>query len=150
MVRERAEDVEDRARAEALARLGVELVVGEGDDWLEILGCGMVHPNVIRAVGLDPEDWQGWLWESWRFVKQIFPLLVVGVFIVGVVRQLIQPEWIQALTYLIPLRYFLEIVRGIFLKGTDLSHLWPQTAALLGFGILILSLSVKRFRQTLE
>jgi ABC-2 type transport system permease protein len=60
------------------------------------------------------------------------------------------PEWIQVLTYLIPLRYFLEIVRGIFLKGTDLSHLWPQTAALLGFGILILSLSVKRFRQTLE
>ena len=36
-----------------------ELVVGEGDDWLEILGCGMVHPHVIRAVGLDPEDWQG-------------------------------------------------------------------------------------------
>ena len=36
-----------------------ELVVGEGDDWLEILGCGMVHPNVITAVGLDPEEWQG-------------------------------------------------------------------------------------------
>ena len=36
-----------------------ELVVGEGDDWLEILGCGMVHPNVLRAVNLDPEVWQG-------------------------------------------------------------------------------------------
>jgi phenylalanyl-tRNA synthetase alpha chain len=36
-----------------------ELVVGEGEDWLEILGCGMVHPNVIRAVSLDPEEWQG-------------------------------------------------------------------------------------------
>jgi phenylalanyl-tRNA synthetase alpha chain len=36
-----------------------ELVVGEGDDWLEILGCGMVHPNVLKAVGLDPEQWQG-------------------------------------------------------------------------------------------
>ena len=36
-----------------------ELVVGEGDDWLEILGCGMVHPNVLRAVGVDPEVWQG-------------------------------------------------------------------------------------------
>jgi phenylalanyl-tRNA synthetase alpha chain len=36
-----------------------ELVVGEGADWLEILGCGMVHPNVLRAVGLDPEAWQG-------------------------------------------------------------------------------------------
>jgi phenylalanyl-tRNA synthetase alpha chain len=36
-----------------------ELVVGEGDDWLEILGCGMVHPNVLRAVEVDPEVWQG-------------------------------------------------------------------------------------------
>jgi hypothetical protein len=37
------------------------------------------------------------LWESWRFAKQIFPLLVVGVFIVGVIRALIRPEWIEAL-----------------------------------------------------
>jgi phenylalanyl-tRNA synthetase alpha chain len=36
-----------------------ELVIGEGGDWLEILGCGMVHPRVLQAVGLDPEDWQG-------------------------------------------------------------------------------------------
>jgi phenylalanyl-tRNA synthetase alpha chain len=36
-----------------------ELVVGEGNDWLEILGCGMVHPNVLRAVEVDPEVWQG-------------------------------------------------------------------------------------------
>ena len=36
-----------------------ELVIGEGSDWLEILGCGMVHPRVLQAVGLDPEDWQG-------------------------------------------------------------------------------------------
>lgn len=35
------------------------LVVGEGDDWLEILGCGMTHPNVIRACGVNPEEWQG-------------------------------------------------------------------------------------------
>ncbi len=35
------------------------LVVGEGDDWLEVLGCGMVHPNVLRACNLDPETYQG-------------------------------------------------------------------------------------------
>ncbi|HBQ22672.1 MAG: phenylalanine--tRNA ligase subunit alpha [SAR116 cluster bacterium] len=35
------------------------IVIGEGDDWLEILGCGMVHPNVLRACGLDPEQHQG-------------------------------------------------------------------------------------------
>lgn len=38
-----------------------------------------------------------WLWESWRFVKQIFPLLVIGVFIVGMIRVLIRPEWIEML-----------------------------------------------------
>jgi phenylalanyl-tRNA synthetase alpha chain len=36
-----------------------ELVLGEGSDWLEILGSGMVHPNVLRACGLDPDEWQG-------------------------------------------------------------------------------------------
>ena len=36
-----------------------ELRIGEGDDWLEILGCGMVHPNVLENVGLDPDEWQG-------------------------------------------------------------------------------------------
>jgi len=46
---------------------------------------------------LTEDERRGWLWESWRFVKQIFPLLVVGVFAVGVLRQLIQPEWIESL-----------------------------------------------------
>lgn len=44
----------------------------------------------------DAFEIQQWLWETWRFVKQIFPLLVVGVFAVGVIRQFIRPEWIQA------------------------------------------------------
>ncbi len=38
---------------------GDELRIGEGDDWLEILGCGMVHPRVLECVGLDPERYQG-------------------------------------------------------------------------------------------
>ena len=40
-------------------RSGGTLKLNEGDDWMEILGCGMVHPNVLRACGLDPEEWQG-------------------------------------------------------------------------------------------
>jgi uncharacterized membrane protein YraQ (UPF0718 family) len=46
---------------------------------------------------LTVEDRQAWMWESWRFVKQIFLLLVVGVFIVGMARQVIRPEWIESL-----------------------------------------------------
>ncbi len=38
---------------------GGQVKVGEGDDWLEILGSGMVHPNVLKAGGLDPDEWQG-------------------------------------------------------------------------------------------
>ena len=41
------------------SREGRELRIGEGSDWLEILGCGMVHPNVLENVGLDPDEWQG-------------------------------------------------------------------------------------------
>ena len=43
-------------------RSGNEVKIGQGNDWLEILGCGMVHPNVIEAGGLDPDVYQGFAW----------------------------------------------------------------------------------------
>jgi phenylalanyl-tRNA synthetase alpha chain len=43
-------------------RVGNEVRFGEGDDWMEILGCGMVHPNVLRHTGLDPDRYQGFAW----------------------------------------------------------------------------------------
>jgi uncharacterized membrane protein YraQ (UPF0718 family) len=46
---------------------------------------------------LGEHETRSFLWESWRFAKQIFPLLVVGVFVVGIVRELIKPEWIEFL-----------------------------------------------------
>jgi len=45
---------------------------------------------------LSEDELRDWLWESWRFVKQIFPLLVAGVFVVGMIRVVIRPEWIEA------------------------------------------------------
>jgi len=39
-----------------------EVRFGEGNDWMEILGCGMVHPNVLRFAGLDPDEYQGFAW----------------------------------------------------------------------------------------
>ena len=44
------------------SRKGGEIRFGEGDDWLEILGCGMVHPNVLRNCGIDPDEYQGFAW----------------------------------------------------------------------------------------
>jgi len=40
-------------------RSGGDIKIGQGTDWLEVVGCGMVHPNVLRNCGLDPEIWQG-------------------------------------------------------------------------------------------
>ena len=54
--------------------------------------CVAILPLARR---FDAWDMQQWLWETWRFIKMIFPLLVVGVFLVGVIRSFIQPEWIQ-------------------------------------------------------
>lgn len=51
----------------------------------------------ILKARLSQDETRDFLWESWKFVKQIFPLLVVGVFAVGVLRALIQPEWIETL-----------------------------------------------------
>jgi len=43
-------------------RSGGEMKIGQGSDWLEILGCGMVHPNVLKMAGLDPDVYQGFAW----------------------------------------------------------------------------------------
>jgi ABC-2 type transport system permease protein len=60
------------------------------------------------------------------------------------------PVVVQWLTYLNPLRYFIEILRGIFLKGVGVATLWPQMAALAVFGVVVLGLSTVRFHKSLD
>ena len=60
------------------------------------------------------------------------------------------PTSVQWLTYLNPIRYFMEIIRGIFLRGTGPSILWPQMVALSVFGVAIFSGSALRFRKKLD
>ncbi len=60
------------------------------------------------------------------------------------------PEIVQYLTYLNPIRYFMEIVRGVFLKGVGISVLWPQMIVLGVYGVIILALSAVRFHKTLD
>lgn len=59
------------------------------------------------------------------------------------------PEIAQYITYLNPLRYYLIILRGIFLKGIGIRILWPQMAALLIFGLTVITLSSLRFKRHL-
>jgi len=52
---------------------------------------------VVAAYRLNTHERQEWLWETWRFVKQIIPLLILGVFVASIARALIPPSWIQTL-----------------------------------------------------
>lgn len=74
------------------------------------------------------------------------PMLYLSGFIFPIENM---PEWIQPMTYLIPLRYFLVILRGIFLKGVGLEILWPQALALLAWGMAVLALATLRSSKRL-
>ena len=57
------------------------------------------------------------------------------------------PKAFQVVTYAVPLRYYVQVLRGVFLKGVGLEVLWPQGLAMLGLGTAILTLARIRFRQ---
>jgi ABC-2 type transport system permease protein len=60
------------------------------------------------------------------------------------------PQWMQYLSYLNPLRYFLIVIRGTYLKGVGMEILWPQMAAMALLGVALLTLSVLRFHKALD
>ena len=74
----------------------------------------------------------------------LFPSLLLGGFIFPIENM---PGVIQALTYLIPLRYFLVILRAVFLKGVGLKHIWLDIWPLLVLGPAVLFVTVRRFRK---
>ena len=72
---------------------------------------GWLLPTQLREVEI-----RDFLWETWRFIKQIFPLLIAGVFVVGVIRELIRPEWIQTVAGENTLiGNFIGVVFGVFM-----------------------------------
>ena len=77
----------------------------------------------------------------------IFPMMILSGFIFPIQNM---PKAFQYITYLTPIRYALEIVRGIFLKGDSFGNLIPQTLALLAIGTVVLSLSIYTFRRSLR
>lgn len=60
------------------------------------------------------------------------------------------PHWLQTITYVDPLRYFLVILRSVYLKGIGFEMLWPQMAALGGLAITIVGFSILRFHKSLD
>jgi ABC-2 type transport system permease protein len=60
------------------------------------------------------------------------------------------PQWLQYLTYASPLRYFLVVLRGTYLKGVGMDILWPQMLAMGVLGVVLLTAAVKRFHKALD
>jgi ABC-2 type transport system permease protein len=60
------------------------------------------------------------------------------------------PQWLQYLTYTSPLRYFLVVLRGTYLKGVGMDILWPEMSAMLALGLGLLTLAVLRFHKALD
>ena len=75
-----------------------------------------------------------------------FPAMLLSGFVYPIANM---PEAVQWLTFVNPLRYFLIIIRGVFLKGIGFDVLWPQLAALLALGLCVMTFAVSRFKKTL-
>ena len=75
-----------------------------------------------------------------------FPAMLLSGFIYPIANM---PQFFQWLTLVNPLRHFLIIIRGVFLKGVGFDVLWPQLAALLAIGLCVMSFAVTRFKKTL-
>jgi ABC-2 type transport system permease protein len=77
----------------------------------------------------------------------ILPFFMLSGFVFPIVNMPVAVQW---LTFLNPLRYFLVILRGIFLKGVGLEILWPQFAGLAVLGVILFAGAVTRFRTRLD
>ncbi len=139
----------------SIAMVDVLLVVAVAVFWFEVplrgsfallLAMSLLYVVCTLALGLfistiSDTQQQAMMTATFFFLT---PMIYLSGFIFPIENM---PQVIQAVTYLIPLRYFLVIVRGIFLKGIGLDLLWPQAAALAAWGSIVLALAVSRSRK---
>ncbi len=137
--------------------LDVLLVTAVAVFWFEIplrgsflllFGCSLLYLLSTLGLGLfvstiSQTQQQASMTTTFFFLT---PMIYLSGFIFPIENM---PQWIQYVTYAIPLRYFLVIVRGIFLKGVGVEVLWPQIAALLACGLVLLTLATLRSSKRL-
>jgi ABC-2 type transport system permease protein len=103
-----------------------------------VLGLGVVVSTLTDTV------------QSAMLIAFLFTLLP-SILLSGFVFPLENmPAVLQALSLAVPARYFLEIIRGIYLKGTGLGAFWPQALFLAGFGAAMLVVSTLRLKKRLD
>lgn len=142
----------------AIGMFDVVLVMTVGRFWFDVpmrgsplllIGCGGIFLLTSLGLGLFVSTVSRTQQQA-MMTMQFFifiPFIYLSGFTFPVENM---PRAIQFLTYIIPLRYFLEIVRGIFLKGNGIDVLWPQMVALFAIGVATLGLSMMRFVKRLE
>ena len=138
-----------------IAMIDVLLVTAVAVFWFEVplrgsfallLAMSLVYVACTLGIGLfistiSDTQQQAMMSATFFFLT---PMIYLSGFVFPIENM---PPVIQYATYLIPLRYFLVIVRGIFLKGIGLDLLWPQAAALAAWGAVVLALAVARSRK---
>ena len=141
-----------------IGMVDVLLVVAVAVGWFEVplrgslwllLGMCLVYLLTTLGLGLfvstiSHSQQQAMMTASFFF---LIPMVFLSGFVFPIENM---PDVVQKVTYLIPLRYFLVILRGIFLKGVGLETLWPQALALLVWGVAILTLATVRSSKRLS
>lgn len=118
-----------------------------GSFWL-LFGMSLIYLLTTLGLGLftstiSHTQQQAMMTSTFFFLT---PMLYLSGFVFPIENM---PDLIQPITYLIPLRYFVVILRGIFLKGVGLETLWPQALALFAWGVAILTLAYMRSSKRL-
>jgi ABC-2 type transport system permease protein len=104
---------------------------------ISALGIGLLVSTVARNA-------------QEAYMMSLFSTMLPTIMLSGYVFPISSmPVVLQVISNFIPAKYFLIIIRGIFLKGVGLSYLWPSSLALLAFGVVMILLSISRFRKRL-
>lgn len=105
---------------------------------LNTLGLGLFVSSQVRT-------------QQQAMLFAAFGLMVPMIYLSGLIFPIENmPQPIQYVTYLIPVRYYAHVIRGIFLKGAGLDVLWTDAVVLAGLGAFLLSVAALRFRKSLD
>jgi ABC-2 type transport system permease protein len=105
---------------------------------LNTLGLGLLVSTLVNT-------------QQQAMMFSAFVVMVPMIYLSGLIFPIENmPHAIQVVTYAVPVRYYANIIRGIFLRGSGLAALWPDALALLGIGTLLLVLASRRFRKSLD
>jgi ABC-2 type transport system permease protein len=105
---------------------------------LTTLGLGLLVSTVVRT-------------QQQAMMTAVFAMMVPMIYLSGLIFPIDNmPPAIQLVTYAIPLRYYNNVIRGVFLKGSGLEVLWPEALVLALFGLATISLAALRFRKSLD